>query len=311
MTSTFDAVRNACSPQLWSRGIELVRADAVIGERAEADEVAVRVATKGGMIARNVHALPRRWRSGSARAAPPSASTRPPRSSPSSGRTTRGEPPSPGSGRARSPTAFPAGRAAWRSERGVRVGDAFHPFEATLAALSSGRSSGSPQFTARQNDLAAELALGHAPARARCRGRSSRSFCARSSGATSVASDGAPVRTLRDPGRAAHRGRRTKAMVSVWRSRTTRDLGSLSPTASPGAVTRSGRTVGAPADRTRAARFRRGAPLRPRSDRTSWSSKFCLRFAGASPWTCARRGFPRSSAFRRGSSSRPDWTERR
>src|SRR5258707_10129292 len=54
MTSTFDAVRNACSPQLWSRGIELVRADAVIGERAEAEEVVVRVATKGGMIARNV-----------------------------------------------------------------------------------------------------------------------------------------------------------------------------------------------------------------------------------------------------------------
>src|SRR5258706_3621835 len=54
MTSTFDAVRKACSPQLWSRGIELVRADAVIGERAEADEVAVRVATRGGMIARSV-----------------------------------------------------------------------------------------------------------------------------------------------------------------------------------------------------------------------------------------------------------------
>ncbi|HZN55844.1 MAG TPA: hypothetical protein VFB67_11050, partial [Candidatus Polarisedimenticolaceae bacterium] len=54
MIPVFEAVRNACSPQLWSRGIELVRSDAVIGERSDDDAVAVRVATKGGMIARNV-----------------------------------------------------------------------------------------------------------------------------------------------------------------------------------------------------------------------------------------------------------------
>src|SRR6188768_4521100 len=54
MGTVFESVRSAASPQVWSRGIELVRADAVVGERAEAEEVVVRVATKRGMIARNV-----------------------------------------------------------------------------------------------------------------------------------------------------------------------------------------------------------------------------------------------------------------
>jgi hypothetical protein len=43
--------------------------------------------------------------------------------------------------------------------RGIQAGETFQRFEATLAALSSGRVPG-PPFTARQEDLAAELALG-------------------------------------------------------------------------------------------------------------------------------------------------------
>ena len=54
MDKVFEAVREACSPQLWSRGIELVRADAVVGERDDGDALVVRVVTKGGMIARSV-----------------------------------------------------------------------------------------------------------------------------------------------------------------------------------------------------------------------------------------------------------------
>ena len=54
MEEVFAAVRAACTPALWSRGIELVRAGAAAGERAGPDEVRVRVATKGGVIARTV-----------------------------------------------------------------------------------------------------------------------------------------------------------------------------------------------------------------------------------------------------------------
>ncbi len=46
----FEAVRRACPPATWSRGIELVRADAVVGEAAAGAEASFRVTTRGGMI---------------------------------------------------------------------------------------------------------------------------------------------------------------------------------------------------------------------------------------------------------------------
>jgi superfamily II DNA or RNA helicase len=48
--SLFEAVREACAPASWSRGVELTRADAVIGESAAADEAAFRVTTRGGLF---------------------------------------------------------------------------------------------------------------------------------------------------------------------------------------------------------------------------------------------------------------------
>ena len=46
----FDRVRSACFPATWSRGVELTRLDAVVGERADGDEIVFRVTTRGGMI---------------------------------------------------------------------------------------------------------------------------------------------------------------------------------------------------------------------------------------------------------------------
>jgi superfamily II DNA or RNA helicase len=159
MTSAFDAVRNACSPQLWSRGIELVRADAVVGERAEANEVAVRVATKGGMIARNVLLFldDGQWECscGAAVCEHAAAAVIAVKRAQDEGRAL----PSQKGGTGTIAYRFLRGPGGLAIERGVRVGDAFHPFDATLAALSSGRVP-APRFTARQNDLAAELALG-------------------------------------------------------------------------------------------------------------------------------------------------------
>src|SRR5258706_6846006 len=193
MTSTFDAVRKACSPQLWSRGIELVRADAVIGERAEAHEVAVRVATKGGMIARNVLLFldDAQWECscGAAICEHAAAAVIAVKRAHDEGRTL----PLQKVGAGTIAYRFLRGPGGLTLERGIRVGDAFHPFEATLAALSSGRVP-APRFTARQDDLAAALALG-----THRRGPAPRALVAQLlralAGCEEVTLDGEPTRT--------------------------------------------------------------------------------------------------------------------
>ena len=49
MKDLFEGVREACSPAVWSRGVELVRSEAVSGEQADEREVTLRVSTRGGM----------------------------------------------------------------------------------------------------------------------------------------------------------------------------------------------------------------------------------------------------------------------
>ena len=46
----FDAIHEACSPSVWSRGVELVRAEAVSGEASSATEITLRVSTRGGLV---------------------------------------------------------------------------------------------------------------------------------------------------------------------------------------------------------------------------------------------------------------------
>ncbi len=193
MTSTFEAVRKACSPHLWSRGIELVRAEAVIGERAEPDEVAVRVATRGGMIARSVRLFldDAQWECtcGAAICEHAAAAVIALKRAHDEGRAL----PTPSHGTGTIAYRFQRGASGLAIERGVRVGDAFHPFEATLAALSSGRVP-APPFTARQADLTAELALS-----THRRGPVPRAIVEKLlralAGCEDVALDGVPVRT--------------------------------------------------------------------------------------------------------------------
>ncbi|MCA9659281.1 MAG: hypothetical protein KC486_13125, partial [Myxococcales bacterium] len=54
----FAAVRRACSPRTWSRGVELARAGAVIGERQDDDELVLRVAVPGVAVAPEVTLWP-------------------------------------------------------------------------------------------------------------------------------------------------------------------------------------------------------------------------------------------------------------
>ncbi len=49
MQALFEAIREACSSQSWSRGVELNRAGAVIGEDRDASEYVLKVATQNGL----------------------------------------------------------------------------------------------------------------------------------------------------------------------------------------------------------------------------------------------------------------------
>jgi superfamily II DNA or RNA helicase len=51
-------VREACSPQVWSRGVELARSGAVVGESDDGDEITLRVATRSGTVAPQVVLFP-------------------------------------------------------------------------------------------------------------------------------------------------------------------------------------------------------------------------------------------------------------
>ena len=52
------AIRESCSPGTWSRGVQLARAGQVVGEEDDGDEIALRVATKGGLVSPQVVLFP-------------------------------------------------------------------------------------------------------------------------------------------------------------------------------------------------------------------------------------------------------------
>jgi len=58
MQELFEAIRESCSRATWSRGVELARAGAVLGERAGSDQVVCRVSTPAEKVARTVILVP-------------------------------------------------------------------------------------------------------------------------------------------------------------------------------------------------------------------------------------------------------------
>ena len=54
----FTAIRESCSTQNWSRGIELVRARAIAGQTITDNEIELRIKTAGGTIASTVTLYP-------------------------------------------------------------------------------------------------------------------------------------------------------------------------------------------------------------------------------------------------------------
>ena len=196
MEKAFAAVRAVCSPAVWSRGIELVRLGAVVGERMQDDEARLRVATKGGVIARTVTLFldDGDWectcgaRPCEHAAAAVIALKR--------ARDEGKDLPAPSRPTGAIAYRFRRGPGGLALERGVRMGESFVPFETTLSALSANPDA--PTFTARQDDLAVELALsGHR------RGALPKAIVAKllraMAALTDVELEGKPVRTSPDP----------------------------------------------------------------------------------------------------------------
>ncbi|HEY5658685.1 MAG TPA: DEAD/DEAH box helicase [Myxococcota bacterium] len=157
----FDAVRAACSPAIWSRGVELARAEAVQGESDDGSEVALRVSTPSGLLAPKVILAPDdvAWECDCAghedvceHVAAAVIALRRVRSEgaalPRTGRQT---------GRVGYRLARAAG--AIHFERCAVIGEREVPLASTLGAIASGRVDG-PELLATEADLGVERALG-------------------------------------------------------------------------------------------------------------------------------------------------------
>lgn len=195
--SLFDAVREACSAAQWSRGIEMVRSGAVRGERARDDEVALRVATKGGVISRNVtlYLDDDTWECscGADACEHAAAAVIAVKRAKEQGEDL----PSAGGSVGRIAyrlTRVPGGLAL---ARGVEARGAFHAFEITIAAAATRRDL-IPEFHASQADLAAELSLGTLRRGVLPRGVAAKLFAALST-SDAVTLDDRPTRTSGAP----------------------------------------------------------------------------------------------------------------
>ena len=161
MQALFEAVRQACSPGDWSRGVELSRGGAVVVEHATKDEVMLRISTRSGMISPTVTLWPedKDWScncsSQAEVCAHVAAAVIALRHAPQAGP----EAPSHRPAAARLRYCFTRSQGGLTFERAVVQDGQARIFEGTLSALAAGRQSGEV-FVTTQADVAVELALG-------------------------------------------------------------------------------------------------------------------------------------------------------
>jgi hypothetical protein len=198
----FGAVREAAGAAIWSRGVEVARGGIVRGESESAGEIAVRVATRGGLISRLVRLYPADadWecdcKSPDAACEHVAAAVIALRRAREAGERLPGA----GAGtRAVGSIGYRFARApgGLALERVVVVGESEVALAGTLAAASSGRT-GAPAFTATPRDLAVEQALGSNLAGAVARERMARLLGALA-GCDDVRLDGAAIAVDKAP----------------------------------------------------------------------------------------------------------------
>ena len=157
----FLAVREACTPQQWSRGVELSRSGAVFVDRREDDQAVFRIVAGRGPVARTVTLFPddREWDCGCD--SPGAACEHVAAAVITWKRASE-------AGRDVAETARPASRVRYRFrrvdgglalERVLSTADGTRPLEGTLAAAAA-REPGGAAIAVGQADLAVELALG-------------------------------------------------------------------------------------------------------------------------------------------------------
>ncbi len=161
MQTVFEAVRAACTPGTWSRGVELVRAGAVQQERSDEESVVVRVVTRGGIYCPAVTLYPQDgdWEctcgAGQGACEHAAAAVIALRRAGDEGREIQ----APDRRAGRLSYRFSRSPGGLALERVIVTGDEASRVETTLAAIASGRVGG-PRFAATQADLAVERALG-------------------------------------------------------------------------------------------------------------------------------------------------------
>ena len=198
--SIFEAVRAACSPGVWSRGVELSRGNAVHCERVDQDEALFRIALRGGMMSRAVTLFldDDDWdcecgseRHGCEHAAAAVIVWR-----------RREE-----TGEAVDRPMLGIGRIAYRFTQDGQAlalyrvvasdGEEDYPIQASLAAMAEGRVE-SPRFVASQADLATEVALS-GQSRGKLPGHVVPRLFKALRGVGEMTLDGEPVATSTDP----------------------------------------------------------------------------------------------------------------
>ena len=161
MEDLFATVRDRASRSAWSRGVELARAEAVVGEHADESEIALRVRISGSVVHPAVILYPkdREWECDCGSADDPCAHVCAAAIAARRAQREGRHLPSGPAGRARLSYRFTREGGALALERVLVAEDGESPLRGTLTALASGREGG-PSVLATAADIAAERALG-------------------------------------------------------------------------------------------------------------------------------------------------------
>ncbi len=158
MQDLFEAVRDRATRSAWSRGVELARADAVVGEHADQTEILLRVQSSGSVVHPTVILYPQdcEWECDCGSSEDPCAHVA---AAAIAVRREGGSLPSGPSGGAQLGYRLTREEGGLAFERVLVTPDGETPLRTTLTALASGRVQG-PGVLATQADIAAERALG-------------------------------------------------------------------------------------------------------------------------------------------------------
>jgi superfamily II DNA or RNA helicase len=188
VTELFEAVREICPTEAWSRGVTLARSGNVVLETSNDEEVAARITVPGSPVSPRVHLFPAELEWECDCESPLDACEHVAAVVIARRQGVVSE-------RAASPIVYRLSRSpeGLRFERGVEDERGFHPIEAPLDANAAGRVTG-PRFDATPEDLAVEKAL-----RGRFRRTLDASLLPALSRVEGITLDGKPVRVWSAP----------------------------------------------------------------------------------------------------------------